>query len=295
MKPRWRQVYPIAVIMSAATVIVVLTLASITLTYSERSNYQNERRLSVPSYSEEAARYAQCIDLKEPDSVTQCILETEQAGKEAMIKSADLRAQQDMAAFAHGLLWLTALASITGGFGLIALIWTFRETRKMTQADAKAYVEILHIEFQVHPTYGATLSFWLSNKGRTPAKQIAFTGTFKVEHWTRDFEEPVHAWLDLLPGNSVRIAQGEYLDILYRVSDIVPDYQDCGSHGRRTLTVATEEGQDATTMVLRGDLVWFDIYGNRESIPIGEIAQTHSGEHPNWLGNMRRPGKKNPD
>jgi len=201
---------------------------------------------------------------------------------------ADLLAQERVAYWTG---WLGIFAS----FGFVGLIWTLFETRKMMQADARAYVELLHIEFEVHPTYGGELRFWLSNTGRTPAKRITFTGNIVVDGWCNPINNLVGASLDVLPGNAIRIAEGGDHDFLWRITDILTHINDAGTFGRRTGTIATE-GPDTIvpTITLSGELEWFDIYGTRDTLRILEFAELHTEGRPVWLGNRDRPGKKDP-
>ena len=283
-----------AAIVGIVTLVYVLWGTLYFLDYQQRHAYERSQAAADNSYSTKPYIEGRCGGI--PYRIfKECTPDDVNAEQQEQREKADLKAQQDMSEWALFLALIGLPGLIISSSGLAALIWTFRETRKMTQADAKAYVEILHIEFSVDPTYGASLLLWLSNKGRTPASNIWFTGRIKIEHWEHSVDEPIWSGLSLLPGDSVRIAKGQNTDFLWRVGDVIPHYHDAGSHGRKTLTVMTEGDKSPPTFVLQGELEWFDIYGTRESIQIYEFAQTHHDHCPNWLGNMSRPGKRNPD
>ncbi|RYD86060.1 MAG: hypothetical protein EOP84_00370 [Verrucomicrobiaceae bacterium] len=77
----------------------------------------------------------------------------------------------------QGVLAFTALQFVTGAFGLVALVWTFSEQRKMTEAQSRAYIEITGASYETHPGYrGATLRIGVKNVGLTPAQQVRVEG-----------------------------------------------------------------------------------------------------------------------
>lgn len=212
----------------------------------------------------------------------------ESGTKQFTSADADLLAQERMAFWTR---WMGVFAS----FSLVALIWTLFETRKMMQADARAYVELLHIEFEVHGTYGAKLRFWLSNMGRTPAKNVTFSGSIEVTGWKRPIEDAMGASIGVIPGGTTRILEGGNPECLLHVGEILFDIVEGGSHGRQTGTVITE-GPDAIipSMTLSGGLEWFDIYGRKETMRIDDFAQLQGHGRPIWIGNKSRPGKREP-
>lgn len=135
--------FHVAIALAAASALVVgMTLWAISFTYGERNEYRSERDAATPSLAEQSAAVESCLNHSDSDELAACIRDSNDSIVRIRSTYADLHAQQDMAAYAHGLLWLTALASITGGFGLVALIWTFVEQRKLTQNQSRAYLEI---------------------------------------------------------------------------------------------------------------------------------------------------------
>ncbi len=89
---------------------------------------------------------------------------------------ADLKAQQDMAAWAMAMTFTGIATFITSLGSVVALVWTFREQRKLTQNESRAYLEVMkgifwidgeseegqHFQIRVH----------IKNNGETPATDI---------------------------------------------------------------------------------------------------------------------------
>lgn len=88
------------------------------------------------------------------------------------IALADLKAQQDMAAWAMAMT-LTSIATFIASLGSVAaLVWTFREQRKMTQNQSRAYLEVISGLFTVHSEWNEDVRITFMNTGQTPAFNI---------------------------------------------------------------------------------------------------------------------------
>ena len=56
-----------------------------------------------------------------------------------------------------GQLWFAALSFIASGLGLVALVWTFYEQRKLTQNESCAYLEVVRAEILHSAMFGLDL------------------------------------------------------------------------------------------------------------------------------------------
>lgn len=219
----------------------------------------------------------------------------------------DLVAQQRMAEATEAMnratqymMYAAWLSVFIGAGGLGALVWTFREQRKMFRADAQAYVEVVWLDVWIDPTYGLTLLIDVANRGKTPAKGLHFSGRLTVKQVeradyrvksVREDEHEVFAALGILPANSSGKMEGQNYDVLEDFR-FLTDFQDAGSHGRKTWSVVTEDPDSEIDIVrLNGTLSWDDSFNPVQKIDFGDIAVLSRDGRPLWLGNRRRAGK----
>jgi len=293
-KRDWDRLVAICLILVSAAIVLALTYGVLNFTYSDRASRDAERYQASTTETQKSDQEDVCLSLTAPQEIANCVRQQDAAARDQKQTQSDLHAQHDMAAFAHGLLWFSALSFITGAGGFVALVWTFSETRKMTRSQESAYVELTGISFHTHGTYGANVSFTLSNCGRTPAKDIKFVGTLQINGTSYDHIYDVVATLAVLPGDSERAAAGRIPDFLSHFENILSDYNDFGSHGRNTGTILREDDSSPDPNVrLVGKIVWHTIYGDPEIIPIDNWAELQSGGSPVWVSEYFRDPKHN--
>lgn len=277
-------------ILTSAALVLALTIAVMRFTYSDRANRDAERYQAAAAEPQKSDQQDVCLTLTIPQEIANCIRLKDAATLEQKQAQSDLHAQHDMAAFAHGLLWFSALSFVTGAGGFVALVWTFSETRKMTRSQEIAYVEFIDLRFFTHGTYGARVFVRIANCGRTPAKDITFTGKLLV------YENPsvpgtyeVNAALSVLPGGTERDIVGRMYDFTSHFSNLLADYSDGGSHHKHTFTLIEDpDGPSDPKVEISGKIVWHDIYDAPNSIDVWDWAQLHSGGSPVWINNTNR-------
>ena len=155
----------------------------------------------------------------------ECASKITQAAQREKREKTNLQAQQDMAEIV-ALLGLPGL--IISGFGLWALVWTFRETRKLTAIQSRAYVltemhsvtRIPSVDndgmFQIH------VSVEIANSGQTPAFDVAVSATIgwfelkEVDDWQP--KAPLVGRGVIGPGKSRSINQ--HIEVNYSNEDI---------------------------------------------------------------------------
>ncbi len=153
----------------------------ISFTYSEQAKYEAVGHDAPAAEGEESQVQTQCLDLATPEELAGCVRKEAAAQYKQQREDADLYAQQHMAAFAHGLLWFAGLSFLTGAGGLAALVWTFREQRKLTQNEAKAYVRVREVRTVKDDRHSGWLELVVQNDGKTPAQDVWLRFTTSLE------------------------------------------------------------------------------------------------------------------
>lgn len=216
----------------------------------------------------------------------------------------DLIAQQRMADATEAMnratqymMYAAWVSVLVGMGGLWALFYTFREQRKMFRADAQAYIEVVWLDVWNDPTYGLTLLIYLANRGKTPAKDLRFTGRLTIKQvespdkQRRLAEYQVFAGLGILPANSTGTVTGRNSDVLESFS-FLTDIEQAGSHGRKTWSVLRDSPDAEVDMVkLEGHLSWDDSFNPVQQIELHDRAVLSRDSRPLWLGNRHRRGK----
>lgn len=235
-------------------------------------------------------------DNQAPDQIErQADGEAETAPDSVDLQKSDLVAQERMAdateamnRATQAMMWAAWISVLIGAGGLTALIWTFREQRKLFRSDNQAYIEVTEISTFVHGTYGLYLGIEVANRGKTPARNLCFDGTFTYYRPEQN-DYPIQASLALLPPGASRSVRGRNYDMLYHF-DLLVDFEKAGSHGRFTGTLMSGvDGQDNHPRIeLDGMLTWEDSYGGKNSIRVYDSAELMRGDEPFWLGNRYR-------
>lgn len=153
----------------------------ISFTYSEQAKYEAVGHDASTTEGDESQVQTQCLNLATPEELVDCVRKEAAAQYKQQREDADLYAQQDMAAFAHGLLWFAGLSFLTGAGGLAALVWTFREQRKLTQSEARAYVRVSKLKTIKDGPQTGWLEFVVANDGKTPAQNVWMQFTTLIE------------------------------------------------------------------------------------------------------------------
>lgn len=213
----------------------------------------------------------------------------------AELQKSDLVAQERMAdatesmnRATQAMMWAAWISVLIGAGGLTALIWTFREQRKLFRSDNQAYIEVTKISTFVHGTYGLNFGIVVANRGKTPARNLSFEGTFTY-YRPEKYEYPIKAFLSLLPPSSTRGVNGVCHDMLYHF-DLLMKVEDAGSHGKWTGRIASEDGDDSRhpRVAISGVLTWEDSYGGRNSIRVFDSAELMHRGQPMWSYNSYR-------
>jgi hypothetical protein len=111
-----------------------------------------------------------------------CLAETVSA--EGSVKQAeyDLKAQQDMAAWALGMLIVTIWLTIITLGGVIFVAWTFRDAREIGRKEIRAYLGVESASYKIpedgawKPNDGIKAEVIFKNYGASPARKVQF-------HW----------------------------------------------------------------------------------------------------------------
>lgn len=277
-----------------AVVLATLFLGTVTKvvvdrTYTERSNYQEMRNSPPAASGDERMRGSACDLLEDHTEIVSCARAEAITDLRTQRESLDLRAQQDMAAFSHGLFLFAALSFWIGGLGVAALVWTFVEQRKLTQNESRAYVKVGEGSLHLDPTYGLLYRVRIKNYGKTPAVQISGALEFFMDVQspddrtkTRETREAVGLQLDELPGETAAVLDA---DRLYDILSIPRSLSASGgSHYERTggLIGTGDPDEDGVEEVIgvRGKLQYRDVFGGRHSIRIDQYS--HSLESDGW-------------
>tara|TARA_R110001606_G_scaffold317924_1_gene464787 strand:+ start:172 stop:1077 length:906 start_codon:yes stop_codon:yes gene_type:complete len=101
----------------------------------------------------------------------------------------DLKAQQEMAEWAL----LVVVASVISLFvsigGLGALVWTFREQRKLTESQSRAYIEVITGRTSI-TEFGWTIDVTVMNTGQTPAFEVRMSANARFYARSSTRNEP---------------------------------------------------------------------------------------------------------
>jgi hypothetical protein len=149
-------------------------------------SYQEEHsheRYDVAHHSDPATKRDLEVCIKaQPSGIIKlfaCVIEAAQSDQVTKKDKYDLKAQQEMSEWAYGMLWATVFTIFVGIMGIIFVGLTLRETRRIGQAQVRAYLVCPKGNFI---SYEKHLSVYISikNVGQSPAKSIRVTA--KISH-----------------------------------------------------------------------------------------------------------------
>lgn len=167
-----------------------ITLTGFELTRSDIAARDIERG-NARAHAYDATEPNKCIDFTSPEELDDCKREQAASQHQKEHTEADLHAQSDMAAFARGLLWFTAFGFVASAGGLVALVWTFREQRKLTINQSRAVLQVKGISV-AGSNYGTFwLYFVLHNHGETAAFDVYAKGELHFSPACGESGEPL--------------------------------------------------------------------------------------------------------
>lgn len=169
-----------AIVGGVIGVFLLAMAVTATAVSSYRQQHQSERADAANPQQGTAAQNAKlyCASRREKDQVG-CAKEYVEAQQANSRADYDLRAQQEMSEWAFGMFFISGFGLLFSAFGLAALVWTFREQRKLTIAQQRA---VLQIEggalwpIMRHSTECLHVEVAIRNTGQSHAKGIMVTG-----------------------------------------------------------------------------------------------------------------------
>lgn len=217
-------------------------------------SYQREheiQRAEQSDYSTVTAKeyFHLCVDenpsTKRPISWLECAIDAVTANKEDQRAGYDLRAQQDMALWAFSILLVSIIGVIVSIGGLIGLFWTLRETRRIGQAQVRAYPAITRGRIKVSPDKAVFVSTEIKNFGQSPVREGAVYAQAliidKAGEWVH-MSEPAEQPIFTITAGSSTIAQLMFEDDTDKwIAD----------------TLIGEKG----IVVIEAQLRWLDVFG----------------------------------
>ncbi len=144
-----------------------------------RLQHHQERRDTSEANQQDArvdAKRTCSVRYITPALVDECVSEIVDARQAEQRNEYDLKAQQEMAEWAFAVFLTTFFGLFISGGGLWALVWTFREQRRLTQNASRASLQVERIV--IHPSSQGC--FWIffevRNHGDTSAFDIYAKG-----------------------------------------------------------------------------------------------------------------------
>jgi hypothetical protein len=297
-RERGRFPFNTAGLIGAGTFVTLVLFIGVMLgTYSSLLDRDQERQHAGTSSAEYTDIESKCFHPPVTTQAIDCVRKEVEAQRTAQHDQADLRAQQDVAALNIGILWFAGFSFISSGVGVVLLIWTFREQRNLTKGESRAYLEIGWAELGGDRTYGLTYGVWLTNSGKTPARNVRVHGTMRIVEvprlkggageWTWMIDETapdkIHTgtfeiFVDHLAASRTDFFRSapmpELLDIPTGLN------QSHGSHYRTTGYPAEEEGTSPRHDRLTVDamLEYEDVFGDEVTVRIEQYTYSLSDD-----------------
>ncbi len=151
-----------------------------TVLYHNQIRDEGERAANTTA--EQAQVYEGCRYVAPIASLMTCVAEGTKAAYDQKHTNADLHAQQEVAAWTFGMFVFGVLSFVTSGLALAALVWTFREQRKLTVNQSRAYLELIAAHYTAARFADIVegedkedqidISLTLYNSGETPASDV---------------------------------------------------------------------------------------------------------------------------
>jgi hypothetical protein len=226
-------------------------------------------------------RFELCETKPTADSRRECILTEVNKSRMEEMSASDLDAQHDMAAYTRGVLWFSALSFLASAVAAGGLVWTFWETRTMTKAQQRAYLQLGRASVHLDRTYGLRYSLQVRNDGQTPATEItANLSLMLTEPDPADAKSEkievhlVAAFIDELPAKSRSDLASDFMhDILDLPVGLLST---AGSHYQKTGTrIGTgepdEDGRESKIEVF-GSVTYRDVFGDKHTLNVRQYS-----------------------
>jgi len=166
---RW--LWGITFVAAAATVSVCLLFF---LEYKQ--SQADHRQHATPHNSDRTDNqpYDPCENLKTRDSVIDslnCVWREIKAERNEERAEYDLQAQQDMAVWALGMLFVSMFGLLATIVGVVYVALTLRETRRIGEAQVRAYLSVESASYVAYPNL-FEVTIVVKNSGNSPARQL---------------------------------------------------------------------------------------------------------------------------
>lgn len=194
-----------------------------------------------------------------------------------------------MASYARGLLWFTAFGFVASAGGLVALVWTFNEQRKLTQNQACAYLEILQGRVSEHTELGFSYELDVVSNGQTPSRRIQLIAKMKVSgvpHIITYGDDPIYTPRTIsLEANASEIFPTNQRTLIARTYDWIgldafnPEGHGSAArrYGSRITTGDPDEDGPEAYLEITGTLAYDDVFGRRHELPIHQFMFMNFG------------------
>jgi len=140
------------------------------------------------AYQRREDAYRECLNAPSIEKARECYATSPKLSREQERAESNLSAQQSMASSAYWMILVSVVTVVVTAIGVVFVWQTLMETRRIGEAQVRAYVHALNPEFQWgKPDSGATFGnadvflHW-TNKGQSPALELG--GTLAVEFLT---------------------------------------------------------------------------------------------------------------
>ncbi|WP_370271871.1 hypothetical protein [Hyphomonas atlantica] len=175
---------------------------------------------------------------------------------------ANLLAQERVA---HWTLWIGVFTA----FGSGALVWTLWEQRKLTEIQARAYIEVVEGFFRLSRYGYWEVHITILNSGDTPAYDIAMTGTLTYIPMTNDKGQATKSAVDhpMKGGNDTPMSPTAVIRIpsFGRAEFPVDDIASIGNHEGEVVMTADME---LPKVNIAGKITFRDAFGKRRWVPV---------------------------
>jgi hypothetical protein len=263
-----------------------------------RQEHVSQRDSASSAYQTQAYEQSQfyCFGKTGAD-LEKCLSEQTEAAQAEQRSDYDLRAQQEMSEWALGVLVFSVFSFVVSSAGLVALVWTFHEQRKLARDQARPFLEQLGAIIRFYdkaPSFFIEIFFF--NSGDTPA--LNFFGDIVLRVGLTDSEESDGA--DLLSrsvtirgGTILRNATSSVGGHVIRfdpdcVKDLLPANTGEASHGRSAaLTVSGMLGYEDVFGRTHQEHVFYAV----SSLTIGKHT-VMSGSQPGFSPKRYKAKKK---
>lgn len=269
--------------------VAALTSIVLAATFSAFSSFNSYRELqdralvetAVLSPTEAFEKAAKLCNTEVPSERTRCLFEFEASQKSEVRAQHDLIAQQEMSRWSFGVLLIGLFSAFFSAGGLIALVWTFRETRKMTQAQDRAYVTICDGVIHLDPTYGLIYRLEVHNSGNTPATFVQAQLSLTIDSPDKnDRTVGVSTTFNIVDELNEVPAKAGGTFVSGHIEEVLslPDglTMSHGSHYRKTGTIVQEDGDDTflARIEVSGVVVYYDVFDGQHTPQVRQYSMS---------------------